>query len=1251
MARITHYILLSTVWLYSIVLLGTPKSYSEVLAKVGQNIPRQIKINGKVIDKETGEAIPFCSIGIAASPWGTASNELGEFVIQLDSLPATIVFSHINYNKFTLEIAQPGNLVVELAPLTNILEEVTVMASKKDPYAMELAKKAFQKANIQSSKSNYGRAFYRQKSKNGDQYSEFSEIIYDVRYNAIGIEDWDIIEGRYALKPGGLHNRNYTLLTRLISPFQPNTEEVIFPIHPAFEVFYDIHLIEYIQSSNDKIAVLKFQPIKTSRTPTFEAEVYINTKTYDILKITGSLTNDDLKFVQLVNNNNNGWKNYNISFEIAYNLEKESNASIDYININQEFDYYVNDKLEFHTTSSSNLTFFEHYTPTSRKKLGGQFGKNKSDWQKLDEIGYDEKFWIENPIVKRTPIEEEVIASFAKVGAFGSIFLNSKDQIALMQSNLANDTFIKDLGETVNRYNNYNPVEKVFLHTDKEICASGETLWYTGYTVLGQYHHFSLGSRVLHVDLIGPKNEIVLAQTHEILNGKAIGSIDLPNSLPPGNYQLRSYTNWMRNFDQDFFFTKTIKILNENITPITAIPKEDKIDLQFFPEGGYLVANLVGQVAFKAIGNDGLERKIKGQIVDSKGNFIATLATIDRGSGFFTLKPLEGEQYSVLLDDGSRYPFPEVRDEGYALTAYTVSPKSIQVKIQATESLKKQSFYVVGHMNNKKYFQGKFDFEDQPAVNFEIPKSKTPSGILTLTLFDSQKKPWCERIVFINNQDELVITANLSPKNFKGRSEISIDVHVTDTDGRPVITELSMAATDGDQGLKNQYSPNILTHLLFQSDIRGHISNPGLLFLNQKKSTLHALDLVMMTHGWRKINWTEIEAETNIPKEFNFDKGLSITGIATSLNNRPLPNTPLTIVAKSGNQIGMISARTTLDGSFNIPDFNFRDTTNIAFNAFNSLDKPIDVKVTLIKQETTLPPPRYKKAEIKIEKSNEIRYPQKNIGPAFNLKNATQLDEVIITEKKIEKNRNASPSVYGQTPDATLYMEDHSSAQTVLDLVRRFGGVTVNGNTVSIRNGGTPLWVLNGVPVNNDNPSSSSQARATQRQRQGSSTDQGAASAVPVNLSLSMEQSMTPGPVPTYIATMDTYTVERVEILKGPAAAIYGSRGGNGVILIYTKRGESKTIAPAVSPDFTIVGHAPEREFYSPKYNVASDDDNVVDYRATLYWNPSFTTDKNGNARLLFHNSDSANQIQLDIEGLSPYGTPGKYLQTFGADD
>ena len=524
-----------------------------------------------------------------------------------------------------------------------------------------------------------------------------------------------------------------------------------------------------------------------------------------------------------------------------------------------------------------------------------------------------------------------------------------------------------------------------------------------------------------------------------------------------------------------------------------------------------------------------------------------------------------------------------------------------------------------------------------------------PSGVMTLTLFDSQKTPWCERLVFINNQDDLVITANISPKKFKPRSEIAIDVRVTDTDGRPVVAELSIAVTDVNQGQKNQRTSNILTHLLLQSDVKGHITEPGLLFQNQKKSTLHALDLIMLTQGWRKIPWRDIEAVTNSPKEFNFVKGLSISGIASSLNNKPLDNTALTVIAKSDDQMGMLSVKTALDGSFNIPDFNFKDTTDIAFNAFNASDKPIDVKVTLEKQETTLPPPRYKNMAIESEKSNEVRYPQKKIGHLSDFENATKLDEVIITDKKIEKSRNASPSVYGQMPDATLYMEDHRSAQTVLDLVRRFGGVTVNGNTVSIRNGGTPLWVLNGVPVNNDNPSASSQARVIQTQRP--STDQGAGSAVPVNLSLSMEQSLTPSPVPTFIATMDTYTVERVEILKGPSAAIYGSRGANGVILIYTKRGGGETIATSISPDFTIVGHAPEREFYSPKYNVVLEEKNPSDHRATLYWNPSFTTDSNGNARLLFYNSDNAKQIQVDIEGLSYFGTPGKYLQTFGVKD
>ena len=103
---------------------------------------------------------------------------------------------------------------------------------------------------------------------------------------------------------------------------------------------------------------------------------------------------------------------------------------IDYIKIDQEFDYYNQDVFQTNVKSSSNLTFFEYYQPTSKKRLGVQFRRGKSDWQKLNQIGYNEKFWSENPIVKRTPSEEKIITSFEVDNAFENIFLNSKERIA-----------------------------------------------------------------------------------------------------------------------------------------------------------------------------------------------------------------------------------------------------------------------------------------------------------------------------------------------------------------------------------------------------------------------------------------------------------------------------------------------------------------------------------------------------------------------------------------------------------------------------------------------------------------------------------------------------------------------------------------------------------------------------------------------------------------------------------------------------
>lgn len=1208
----------------------------------------QHEISGQVVDESTGDPIPFCNIALISSSIGTATNELGEFVITVDQLPAKLLFSHLNYTQQSFEITQASNIKISLSPLTTVLEEVVVNATKKDDFALDLAKKAFRKSEKAAQIDRYSHAFYRQKSKNGEDYTEFSEIFYDIRYGTNGIEDWNIIEGRYALQDKAVYNRNYTLFSRILKPTQPNTDELILPSHSSFEAFYDLKVQDIIQSEGSKIAVLFFKPLKKVKTPAFEGEVYIDMTTHDILKINWVLSRDDVDFVTLASKNSS-WKDYSISYEIVYKRDSSQTPLLDYIKVDQSFDYYKDDTFQSRSTTTSNLTFYEHYTPTSRKRLGGRLRAFISDWRKLDEIGYNEQFWANNPIIKRTPIDDEVINAFEKVDAFSSIFLNSAENIALMTSNISEDPFIKALSTQINLYNDYNPTEKVFLHTDKNLFSSGETLWYSAYAVIGSDHQFTNASRTLHVDLIGPESEIMVSQTHELIGGRGSGSLQLPEKINSGTYQLRAYTQWMRNFDTEFFFTKNVEVLNE--VDETSAPEKilDKIDLQFFPEGGHLVAGIASKVAFKAIGSDGLDVIVKGKIIDGAGKQVAILNTFNRGSGFFQLLPKAGEKYMGVLEDGTQYPLPEISTIGYTFTIDNLNDKSVRLNVQASETLKNKPFYIIAHTRQRRYYQGRFEFGSKPTFRFEIPKTQIPSGVLTLTLFDENKKAWCERTVFVDNQEELVISAKLKDEKLTKRGKINLQINVTDTDGRPVSTTLSVAATDVNQVMRNQNSENILTHLLLQSDLKGHISEPQLLFNDSKRATLHSLDLVMLTHGWRKLNWSKIWDKQDVKKEFNFAKGLTISGKVRNINNKPLAEGTINVVAKSVDLMGMLSAKTGLDGKFTIPNFNFKGDTQLVFNAFSSSDNAIDAKVTLEKSRIKAPQSQFKSTVFKVAEENEnylnFSSARSKMDALYNSDAITELDEVVVTQKKIKQV--SKPSIYGQNPDATLYTSDHIAIQTVLQLVGLFNGVSVKGNTVSIRNGGSPLWILNGIPVYNENPSNAALlGQAQQEARRNQSTE---SSSDPRAFGLTMEGAMAAGSVPAFIANMDTYTVERVEILKGASAAIYGSRAANGVILIYTKRGGGdQTKKPMLSPEFTVSGHALEKEFYVPKYDVTNEIHNTPDYRATLYWNPSISTDKEGNATIEFFNSDTAKQIQLSIEGLSPNGIPGAYLQTLG---
>ncbi|MBS1503947.1 MAG: Plug domain-containing protein, partial [Bacteroidetes bacterium] len=192
------------------------------------------------------------------------------------------------------------------------------------------------------------------------------------------------------------------------------------------------------------------------------------------------------------------------------------------------------------------------------------------------------------------------------------------------------------LSGAINRLNNQPAQERVYLHLDKPNYGFGDTIWYKAYTVIGPKHQPSALSGVLYAELISPSDSLVLRQIIPLVSGIGWSDMPLPVNLKPGNYRLRAYTRWMRNFGADAFDEQRVMI--GGIAPAT-IKSPEKYDVQFFPEGGELVDGVRSRVAIKAIGTNGFGKDIKGTIEDNTGNIVADFSTRHLGMGVFALTP------------------------------------------------------------------------------------------------------------------------------------------------------------------------------------------------------------------------------------------------------------------------------------------------------------------------------------------------------------------------------------------------------------------------------------------------------------------------------------------------------------------------------------------------------------------------------------------------------------------------------------
>ena len=179
-------------------------------------------------------------------------------------------------------------------------------------------------------------------------------------------------------------------------------------------------------------------------------------------------------------------------------------------------------------------------------------------------------------------------------------------------------------------------------------------------------------------------------------------------------------------------------------------PEAHDFAVQFFPEGGELVAGVPRLVAFKAERADGYPEDVRGSVLDSRGDTVVSFVAEHDGMGTFLLCPLQGETYRAVCRAGEREiraTLPEVGEGACALTT-AQAPGRILYKADGTVP---PGSRLIGHIRGDCCCIVPVDTR-RPAGT--ILTDSLPEGILHLLLVDSTGRPRSKRLVFLKRTEK-----------------------------------------------------------------------------------------------------------------------------------------------------------------------------------------------------------------------------------------------------------------------------------------------------------------------------------------------------------------------------------------------------------------------------------------------------------------------------------------------------------------
>jgi hypothetical protein len=752
-----------------------------------------------------------------------------------------------------------------------------------------------------------------------------------------------------------------------------------------------------------------------------------------------------------------------------------------------------------------------------------------------------------------------------------------------------------------NLYRNNALQEKLYVHLSQNFYLTGETMWFKVYAVDATLHKPIALSKVAYVEILDVNRRPVLQGKIRLNDEGGSGSFFIPATLLSGNYVLRAYTRWMQNFSPEYYFTKNITILNPFISPdIEKKSPTPQINIDFFPEGGNLVAGQRSKIAFK-IHADQTDGKITGSVISSNGDTVATFEPHKFGLGHFYLTPVADQDYSCIVEDSkghkNKSKLPQVYKDGYVMEAIDSLADKLTVNVNMPGHSGALVYLFVHARQMIVHNEAKQGIPERAI--FSIDKSKLPDGISHLTVFDNEFNPVCERLYFKKPASKLRLQVSSAQISYLPRSKVSLDVTSQfNNSGLPANLSVAVYRIDS---LVHAPTTGIFNYLMLTSDLKGNIESPEYYF-SEDAGVKTATDNLMLTHGWRRFNWTSV-----LTKSYTFDhfpeyRSHIVQGTITA--NDKAKEGVLAYLASPSKIVNVAASRSNTKGDVFFEMNDFWGQRKLIAQLNNRIDSTYKISITdpFSKNFAASGPPPFAISP--------------NVKSDLNMRSlAMQVQDIYFREvgdRITNKPKKDSTSFYGR-PDKTYLLDDYTRFPLLEEVLREyvptvfvhkrrdnfsFQVVNTLNNKVFPDD---PMVLLDGVPIFDYNK----------------------------------------------LMKYDPRLVKKLEVVS--RYYYLGSVRMNGITSYSTYQGNMPgyEIDPrAVVLDYE--GLQLQREFYYPKYEDAKQrNSRLPDQRTFLYWEPIVFTSEKGNKTLEFYTSDVSGNFIAVIEGMTAKGHAGSGMVEF----